>query len=302
MKTTHPFPTALFLAAAVVFTLMSCRPASLPATPTPRPTPAPGVSTHDLNVNGRARTYELYVPASLPAHQPAALVFLFHGYGSSGARFDPAGSEALADQYGFLIVKPDGTGAADELSWNGGGCCAFAANNRIDDAEFVRKILADLGGLTAIDSGRIFAAGHSNGAMLAYRLACEMSETFAAVAPVSGPLFYAACQPGQPVAILHVHGLADTIVPFTGGGSRIPGGFPAVEDGLARWAGFDGCSLTPEASALDERVTHTVYPGCAGGSAVELYTIAEHAHPWPNIDSLPLPDVIITFFLAHARP
>jgi polyhydroxybutyrate depolymerase len=161
------------------------------------------------------------------------VVFVFHGWRNTASSFQPVGLKEMADANGFLLVTPDGSGPGDDTSWNAGGCCGSAAADEVDEAAFVRQMLSDLGTLANLDPRRIYAAGFSNGAMLVYRLACEMSDTFAAVAPLAGTLFYTPCQPQQPVSVVHVHGLADTIVPYAGGGDLISGGFPSVEQSIA---------------------------------------------------------------------
>ena len=51
---------------------------------------------------------------------------------------------------------------------------------------FLGKVLDDLGSLVNADKKRVYACGMSNGAMMCYRLAAEMSDRIAAVAPVAG--------------------------------------------------------------------------------------------------------------------
>ena len=109
--------------------------------------------------------------------------------------------------------------------------------------------------------------------MFVYRLACEMSDTFAAVAPVAGPLFYSPCKPKEPVSVMHVHGLADPAVPYAGGPSGYPSMvFPSVAESIAAWVKLDGC--TGDAQVEEQGiVTHTAYASCKAGTAVELYAI-----------------------------
>ena len=66
-----------------------------------------------------------------------------------------------------------------------------------------------LGQLTTdfrIDETRIFAAGLSSGAMMAHRLACQLSDRIAAIASVAGALRIDDCSPARPVSILEMHG------------------------------------------------------------------------------------------------
>jgi polyhydroxybutyrate depolymerase len=268
-------------------------------TPTPMPTLAPGSYERMLTTESQPRLYLLYVPPGLDSSQPVPVVMAFHGYSSNGLRFrDVTGFNTLADANSFLVVYPEGEGG--DHSWNAGGCCAGARAVDLDDVAFVRQVVADLKTVANIDSRRIYAMGHSNGAMFVYRLACEMSDTFAAVAPVAGPLFYSPCNPAQPVSVIHVHGLADTSVPYAGG--QFSGmAFPSAEESIAAWVKLDGCSGEAQVGKQGI-VTHTSYATCQVGSAVELYAIDGLGHTWPQPEVWPASDTIWEFFAAHPKP
>jgi polyhydroxybutyrate depolymerase len=171
----------------------------------------------------------------------------------------------------------------------------------VDDIAFVRQIVSDLGTIASIDTKRIYGLGFSNGGGLVYRLGCEMSDTFAAIAPVSAPLV-GLCQPQQPVSLLHVHGLEDTVVPYAGGGDIIPGGFPSIEQGINTWMQLDGCTGAAQVETQQSNITHTVYASCRAGTAVELYTVGGADHEWASIQRrLPISKVIWDFFAAHSK-
>jgi polyhydroxybutyrate depolymerase len=266
------------------------------------PTLAPGGYQRTLTVKGQSRSYLLYVPPGLDSSQPIPVVLGFHGYTGTGSSFrDVTGFNDIADTDGFLAVYPEGEGG--DHSWNAGGCCAGASMADLDDVAFIRQIMSDLKTIANIDPGRVYATGHSNGAMFVYRLACEMSDTFAAVAPVAGPLFYSPCKPKGPVSVIHVHGLADTSVPYTGG--SYPGYpsmvFPSVDESIAAWVKLDGCSDEKQVE-VQGTVTHTAYASCQAGTAVELYAIAGLDHHWPQPEEWPASQTIWEFFEAHPKP
>jgi len=290
----------LFLALAGLTGITACRQTA--ATRTPLPTLQPGSYERTLTVKGMARSYLLYVPPNLDNSQPVPVVMGFHGYTSNGASFrDGTGFNAIADANDFLVVYPEGEGG--DHSWNAGGCCAGAKGADLEDVAFVRQIVSDLKTIVDVDPKRIYATGHSNGAMFSYRLACEMSDTFAAVAPVAGPLFYSPCKPKQPVSVIHVHGLVDPVVPFSGG--PYPGYpsmvFPSVDASIAAWVKLDGCTgqVKVEEQGI---VTHTAYASCKKGTVVELYAIDGLVHVWPQPDVWLASDTIWEFFAAHPKP
>jgi polyhydroxybutyrate depolymerase len=264
----------------------------------------PGDSQRPLTFSGVDRTYILHLPPGLTRDRDVPLVFVFHGYSQDASIIEQAsGFNEVADKNGFIVVYPNGSGDSSALSWNAGGCCGFAMTNNINESDNVRQIIHDLDSVARVDPKRIYASGFSNGAMLTYRLACEMSEVFAAVAPVSGVLVSSPCQPAQPVSILDFHGLADDVIPY-GGGSTLPvtgEPFPPVEQSLATWANLDGCANSP-ATDQNGLLTHTAYGACQNDAAVELYAVSGLGHSWPPEDVVQATQMIWDFFAAHPKP
>jgi len=304
------------IAGAVLIGLAACGKVALAPTATstafPTNTPAPTAtatlaatlqpddSQRTLTVNGLERTYLLHIPSGINAGQSVPLVFVFHGYSENATYIQQmSGFNDIADKGGFFVVYPSGK----DLSWNAGGCCGSGMTENIDEAAFIRQIISDLGTVAKIDPKRTYATGFSNGALLSYRLACEMSDTFAAVAPVAGALITDPCQPGQSVSVIHFHGLNDPVVPYPGGGTVDGTGqpFPPTEQSIAAWAQIDGCAESPtvEQTAI---FTHTAYTSCKNGTAVELYAVKGIGHIWPSQYIVPDSQLIWDFFAAHPKP
>ncbi len=288
-------------------------PATPTVTPVPTASPVPSVTPtapplpvqpvdeqRALKVGDLERTYFLHIPPGLNDQQPVPLVFFFHGYSESALQArNYTGLDQIANANGFIVVYPDGSGSAGGFSWNGSGCCGYALQNNVDEPAFVRAITTDIETLVNVDVRRTYAAGFSNGALLSYRLACTMSDTFAAVAPAGGVLMYSPCEPSQPVSVMHVHGMTDNIVPFDGGGSGIQ--FPPVKDSLTTWTKLDGCSGAEQVEK-DGLLTHTTYGTCAPGISVQLYTVDRVGHTWPSQYIVPLTQLVWDFFAAHPKP
>jgi polyhydroxybutyrate depolymerase len=263
------------------------------------PTVTPQDAQRTLVVGEMERSYFLHIPPGLNSQKAAPLVFVFHGYQENGdyAR-NYTDLDSIADTNGFIVVYPDGSGLPGSLSWNGGGCCGDAVLNNVDESAFARALLADVETLASVDRKRIYATGFSNGALLSYRLACEMSDIFAAVAPVGGVLMYTPCQPQQAVSLMHVHGLKDRLVPIEGGGSGIQ--FPPIAEGLSTWAELDGCAGDSKVENSGP-LTHTTYSACASGISVEFYTVEGTGHGWPSKYVAPISQLIWEFFAAHPK-
>ena len=139
------------------------------------------------------------------------MVIALHGGGGSGAQFEAtSGLTQQADAARVAVVYPDGTaGGLGLRTWNGGGCCGHAVAADIDDVEFMRQLIAHLTADYRIDRKRVYAAGHSNGGILAYRLACELPERIAAIAANAAAMMVDSCAPAHAVPVLHMHSRLD---------------------------------------------------------------------------------------------
>jgi polyhydroxybutyrate depolymerase len=259
------------------------------STPTPAPTSTlpSGNLTRALNFAGKERSYILHIPPNLDASQSLPLVFVFHGGGGNAENaMRTSGFSSLADKDGFLVVYPNGSGRFDEklLTWNGGDCCGYAQETNADDVGFVKAILEVVNSIAPVDATRIYATGMSNGGIMSYRLACELSDVFAAIGPVAGTLNYGECDPSEPVSVIHFHGTDDQHLPYEGGvgeKSLVGVDFVSVADSVEFWAGRDGCNPEP-VSEENGDIRHESYTGCAKNTAVELYTIIGGEHAWPG--------------------
>ncbi len=236
-----------------------------------------------LRSGGLVRSYRLFVPAHLK--QPAPVVVVLHGgLQTPGGVADMTGFDREAERQGFLAVYPAGVGR----TFDAGVCCGPAKRLGVDDVGFVRDLLGHLATRYDMDPSRVYATGISNGGLLAYRLACELPDVFAAVAPVAATLV-GQCDPSSPVSILHIHGLRDRNIPFGGGFG--PSGlqkvdWPPVLAGVDRWRRIDRCERNPVVDR-DGPVMHRTWTGCGSAAGVELYTLADGGHSWPGGKPVP---------------
>jgi polyhydroxybutyrate depolymerase len=150
----------------------------------------PGDHFRKLTVDGRERSYFLHLPPRDDADKPLPLVLAFHGAGTNAPIMAFAsGLSAKADKEGFAVVYPNGTGEGDLLLvWNSGGFRGANARGRPDDVAFVEAVRDDLASIAAVDPKRVYATGMSNGGMMCYRLAAELADRIAAIAPVAGTM------------------------------------------------------------------------------------------------------------------
>ena len=235
---------------------------------------------------GEQRKYLVYVPDSYDPSVPAPLVISLHGFVEWPAhQMQISGWNELADEYGFIVVYPSGTGFP--LRWRTGGA-DFDRVETAKDVQFITDLIDQLSAEYNVDRNRIYANGLSNGGGMTMVLACELSERIAAVGSVAGAFRYPReeCQPARPVPAILFHGTADPIVSYEGGPSRsfdIP--FPSISEWVAELAQYNGCDSTPHDLPPSGTVSGIQYAGCAAD--VVFYTITGGGHSWPGGEPLP---------------
>jgi len=274
-----------------------------------------GVTAQKLKTQDGERNYYLYIPQSYEPDTPAPF---FHGGASNGfvmAKRSPF--HELADRDGVIMVYPDGSSkkSKDRLTWNAGDHSSVAS---VDDTGFVRNLYQNLGQEYNIAQDRVYATGFSRGAMFAYHVACELSDIFAAIAPMSGTMTTGECHPNEPVAVYHVHGREDGHVPIEGGKGTFTGfgnNWPPVTDGLEFWRQYNGCQERTTETFRDKYTRCTEYVDCQSGRRVEYCFIEVHGHAWPQMKSrfwqkmrgvpinqtFPATENIWQFFLSHKK-
>ena len=238
--------------------------------------PEPGTYKFTVEVDGRTRKAEVYVP---PTAGPRDLVVALHG-GSSNA--DSFRAVTRLDQHAlrenFVAVFPQGRKALLWRAWNAGYCCGNLDEQHRDanDVAFLDKLVKEL--TPRVCGDRVLAVGFSNGGMMANRWGCEGSEPDAIVA-AAGPLLRSACE-GEPRPFRQYHGLADRNVPFAGGeGKTGLTNFPPAIQGFESWKERNGCvDEDPEVFTFGP-MTCERYPCKA---STEQCTIQGWSHAWPG--------------------
>lgn len=254
------------------------------------------------------RSVKVHVPASYDPTARTPIVINLHGYASDGA--DQARVSkmiALSDAKGFIAVHPEGHDSP--RGWNAGVCCGSAATSGTNDTQWISSVIDELETKVCVDSDRVFATGLSNGAFMAQRLACELSDRIAAIAPVAGVVGITTCNPTRPVPVFEVHGTSDNVVPYNGGGFN---GNEPVATTINRWATHNGCTAAPATTFDHGDATCVTRGGCTDGADVTLCTIDGGGHQWPGgesigifngkkSDDLDSTTAMWTFFAAHTR-
>lgn len=264
--------------------------ASATASPTETATPGAAIGPltveQEVSVGGETREYWLYVPSTVYEGSPAALVIGMHGGFGNAEQFARTSEfDDEAERGGFIVVYPQGLGAVP--TWNGGACCGYAAREDVDDVAFIDALIDEVAASYPVDPNRVFAVGHSNGAIMALRLACELSERIAAVGSVAGSLEIDSCLPERPVSVLMIHGDADLNHPLEGGmGPQSVANveFNSVAATMETMRVADGCSEGTQVTR-DIDIIVTIW-ACPPGVTVEQQIIVGGPHAWPGSDQV----------------
>lgn len=250
-----------------------------------------GDHTRTLDIGDRKRTYLFHIPKNYDPKKPLPVVLALHGAAMNGPMMVWfSGLSKTADEGGFIVVYPSGAGSGPFLTWNAGGFRGKMAEGKADDLAFIGKLLDDLRTVVNVDPKRVYACGMSNGAMMCYRLAAELSDRIAAIAPVAGTIAIDESKPKRPVPVLHFHGTKDTFVPFETTKGKTPSfmRFKGVEETIQTWVKLNGCDDKPKTDVISKdgdamKITRKIYGQGKDDSEVVLITIEDGGHTWPGM-------------------
>lgn len=258
----------------------------------------PGDHRRSITVDKLKRSHWVHVPPKYDPKTPMPLVLALHGAAMDAKMMEIFTSlNDTADKHNFIVVYPNGTGPGMILlTWNAG---LFPGDlnkiDRADDIKYLGKVLDDVESAFKIDPKRIYVTGMSNGGMMSYRVAAEMSERVAAIAPVGGTMALEKYEPKRPVPVIHFHGTKDTLVPFNGPNKKLE-----VDKLLKFRSVNDSIMACVEANGGEEKVTEAdvdvkenkltvkrkVYV-CKAKADVVLYIIDGGGHTWPGSQMAP---------------
>ncbi len=283
---------------AVLLVLIWTKKGQQPSTPS---TPSvfnlgPGDYDFSLQFDSITRKYLLHIPKSYDKDKVTPLILAFHGgMGTAETMAENYGLKQKSDKEGFVVAFPNGASRLPSgkiATWNAGNCCGYAVESNSDDVGFVKAVIEDI--KKKVNIGKIFATGMSNGGMLSHRLACEMPDTFTAIAAVAGTNNYDGCNSSKPISVMHIHGLKDDHALFYGGcgpacivGSETE--FVSVPDTISKWVDRNNCDKNPQSVIVNENTYYDLYSKCDGGVQVKVYVVKDGGHSWPGTKKAPNP-------------
>jgi polyhydroxybutyrate depolymerase len=220
----------------------------------------------------------LFVPSTYDSATPLPLLFNFHGFGGNASEYMAyADMRTLAENERFIVVYPQGSNLDGSPHWN---TCPNGGDNKsnADDFGFIAALVSELSSTYNIDQNRIYAAGYSNGGMMAYGLANYRSEIFAAVASVSGTMLDCTATPAHPMPVIHLHGTADDTLPYNGNNY-----FNSTQTVLNHWIAFNNTNPSPTVTSDTSgsmTIERYVYDQGDSGVAVTHYKYIGGGHNW----------------------
>ena len=266
------------------------------------------------------RPYDVYVPSSYDSAAAIPVVIAIHGGGGKAEsaitttcvdadRSSPSCLHNIAEREGFVVAYPNGSGFGllpNLKTWNAGGgtdgynCVSGQACERdVDDIAYFTAVLDHLESWLHVDTGMVYATGLSNGAAMAHRLACEISDRITAIAAVGVTNPFAAVEPCElifTVAIMQIHGTEDPCWTYSTSDAacadRSGGVKLGVDESTAGWVQRLSCDPEPTVVDLpdviddDTTTTRTVWAGCADNTTeVHLMAVEGGGHTWPGGDA-----------------
>lgn len=240
-----------------------------------------------LLVDNDFRTFLIHTPTGYSSLQKLPVVIALHGgFGNAFNLQNQSQLSVKADQEHFIVIYPEGVqgGFFNIRTWNAGVCCGHAAASNIDDVHFIEELLDYLVSNYAVDQQRIYVTGMSNGGFMAYRLACELSDKIAAIAPVASSMTMDLCMPTNPVPVIHFHSIQDDNVLYQGGyGSGASNHYsPPLDSIFNVWSELNECSIQKDTLIDNNEYTLINWRECNCTSEIEFYLTEDGGHSWPG--------------------
>ena len=251
-----------------------------------------------FDMNGETRQYILHRPDGLQENSP--LVFVLHGLGGSASGIrEYSRMDKVADENGFAVCYPQGTGGSEDTKytkkgthfWNVG--YEVHKNETVDDVEFITSLAMFLQEKYNLDSEKTFCTGMSNGGDMSYLLGCAAPDIFKAIAPITGCMMkwiYDSCNENDPVPVFHVHGTADHTTYYDGDEENRDewGAYMGVERTINLWIERNECSNTsvdtlPDVDKNDGSIVIAQKnTGGKNNNEVWFYKVIGGDHEWPQ--------------------
>lgn len=241
---------------------------------------------NQIRWQNRPRNYIVYLPKNFSASENLPLVINMHGFlTTSQFQMDYTQFNKTADSVRAIVIYPEGV----DLRWNSG--TFFFVSSDVDDVGFLGNLMDRAAVLYNADMKKVFSMGYSAGGFMSYKLACDLTNRVAAIAPNVASMVndnLSSCVPARPANIAAFNGLADPITPYAG----FPGNFPGIDSIKRFWQIKNNCDVAPTIDTLPDvrndgtRVVSYTYQNCDDNVAQVFYKILNGGHVWPGANDI----------------
>ena len=252
-----------------------------------------------VQVGGVNRSYLLHCSKDVmkSTEKVPLVIVLQGGVHSAKDMITVTNFDKKADKDKSVVVYP----IALDNHWNDGrkvqdqpGMLAYKEQ---DDVTFIDEIIKQVLAKYPVDKDRVFVTGIANGAMMCYRLACELSDKISAIAPVLGAMpsdIANDCKPKNGVHVIAINGAEDPLVPFKGGeitsGTLKLGKIEPVIKTMEFWANFGSEVKANKVRVTKKDMDHTdgttvvteTYSNSKYEKDIKLFEIKGGGHAWPG--------------------
>lgn len=235
--------------------------------------------TFTLTHDGISRSYLVHLPSSYDPSTSYPVVMAFNGWYQTPAQIESISRlSTKADQDNFIAVYPKGI-TPNYQAWN------ESETAGPDDVGFVSQMLDSLINRYNIDTTKIYATGFSSGAGMCYRLAQQLSNRIAAIAPVAGCIKYS-FEPTKKIPI----------VQFKSKNDNYSSVFPVIN----YWIEKNNCVSIPDTFFTVTGAIGEIWRSKDSDANIVLYSTESGGHNWPNsanrVDPISATNLMLEFF------
>jgi polyhydroxybutyrate depolymerase len=258
--------------------------------------------TDSIFWDGKQRTYKFFLPTSYSGTQKIPMIISLHpGLSNADNHMNAAKWHLLGDTANFISVYPNGTSnlqGSTNFSWN---AYNLSTGSTADDVGFLNALLDRMITNFAVDTCRIYIAGFSNGAWMSWRMMCDFTNRFAAVAPLSGSWKYGRdgfCDHGgcdgsiipgtnPPSQEARVNCTPSKRMPYIyyRGTNEVNLTDRAITDpnGIYFWSRHNGCDTIPTVDTINsngDRIIRERYLNCQDNTETIIMNVVGNSHTW----------------------
>lgn len=233
----------------------------------------------------RSRNALIYLPKNYSPSDKLPLVINMHGFTNTASfQFEYSQFHKTADSVKCIVLYPEGIG----LRWNSG--TFFFVGSDVDDVGYLGDLMDRVAVLYNADLSKVYSMGYSAGGFMSYKLACDLTNRVAAIAPDVASMVFdnlSSCVPARPINISAFNGLSDPITPYNG----FPGNFPGIDSIRHFWQIKNGCDVIfktdtlPDISNDGTFVVRYTYENCNQVEQV-YFKVVFGGHVWPGANNV----------------